>query len=113
MTTQATTGLELSEAAVAKATALRDGQEVEGLKLRVAVKSGGCSGFQYDLYFDTEAADDDVIRSYGELDVVIDSDSWKMLEGARLDFTDGLSGAGFAISNPNAERTCGCGKSFC
>ncbi len=84
----------------------------EELALRIAVKAGGCSGFQYDMYFDSEFAADDVLRDFGGVKVVVDPDSAELLTGATLDFTDGLQGAGFHISNPNATRTCGCGNSF-
>ncbi len=84
----------------------------EALALRVAVKAGGCSGFNYDMYFDSEIAADDVVRSFGAVQVVVDAESASLLSGSTLDFTDGLSGAGFHISNPNATRTCGCGNSF-
>ena len=84
----------------------------EVLALRIAVKSGGCSGFQYDMYFDSEFAPDDVLRDLGGVKVVVDTDSAELLTGSTLDFTDGLQGAGFHISNPNATRTCGCGNSF-
>ena len=84
----------------------------EPLALRVAVKSGGCSGFNYDMYFDSEVADDDVVNTFGEVKVVVDPASAELLSGASLDFSDGLQGAGFHITNPNATRTCGCGNSF-
>ena len=84
----------------------------EALALRIAVKSGGCSGFQYDMYFDSEFAADDVVREFDGVKVVVDAASAELLTGATLDFTDGLQGAGFHISNPNATRTCGCGNSF-
>ncbi len=84
----------------------------EVLALRIAVKSGGCSGFQYDMYFDSEIAGDDVVREFDGVKVVVDGASAELLTGATLDFTDGLQGAGFHISNPNATRTCGCGNSF-
>jgi iron-sulfur cluster assembly accessory protein len=84
----------------------------EELALRVAVKSGGCSGFNYDMYFDSEFADDDVVSAFGDVKVVVDPASAELLNGSTLDFTDGLQGAGFHITNPNATRTCGCGNSF-
>ena len=84
----------------------------EPLALRVAVKSGGCSGFNYDMYFDSELADDDVVNSFGDVKVVVDPASAELLNGSTLDFTDALQGAGFHITNPNATRTCGCGNSF-
>ena len=84
-----------------------------GLALRVAVKPGGCSGFSYEMYFDSEFADDDSKAQHGDVHVVMDPSSAKLLEGATLDYADGLQQTGFSINNPNAQRTCGCGKSFC
>lgn len=103
----------LSEVAIAKvAELLAEEPGGESLALRVAVKAGGCSGFSYDMYFDSEIADDDVVRSFGTVKVVVDSASAEKLTGSSLDYSDGLNGAGFNISNPNASRTCGCGSSF-
>ena len=82
------------------------------LFLRVAVRPGGCSGMSYEMFFDSELADDDLETSYGEVKVVVDPASAQHLTGATLDFKDGLQGAGFTINNPNVTRTCGCGQSF-
>ena len=82
------------------------------MALRVAVKPGGCSGFSYEMFFDTEVASDDIVRTFGEVRVVVDPQSAEMLTGSSLDYSDGLSDAGFHISNPNAGKTCGCGSSF-
>lgn len=82
------------------------------LFLRVAVRPGGCSGMSYEMFFDSEKADDDIEVAYGEVSVVVDAASAQHLGGATLDFKDGLQGAGFTINNPNAQRTCGCGQSF-
>lgn len=82
------------------------------LFLRVAVRPGGCSGMSYEMFFDSEKAEDDITQSYGEVSVVVDPASAQHLTGATLDFKDGLQGAGFTINNPNAQRTCGCGQSF-
>ena len=87
-------------------------QETEEMVLRVAVRPGGCSGFSYEMYFDTDKAEDDVEKLFDEVRVVVDPSSAELLVGATLDFKDGLNGAGFAIDNPNAQKTCGCGKSF-
>ena len=87
-------------------------QETEEMALRVAVRPGGCSGFSYEMYFDTDKAEDDVEKLFDEVRVVVDPSSAELLVGATLDFKDGLNGAGFAIDNPNAQKTCGCGKSF-
>ena len=89
--------------------------EAEGnpeLVLRVAVRPGGCSGLSYEMFFDTDVAEDDLRTEYRGVTVVIDPASAPHLGGAALDFNDGLQGAGFSISNPNATRSCGCGQSF-
>ena len=64
------------------------------------------------MFFDSDIADEDSTASFGEIKVVVDPSSAMLLEGATLDFNDGLQGAGFSINNPNAQRTCGCGQSF-
>ena len=84
----------------------------DSLALRVAVRPGGCSGFSYEMFFDTDVAADDITTSYGDVRVVVDPSSAQLLDGATLDYKDGLQGAGFSINNPNAQRTCGCGQSF-
>ena len=81
------------------------------LALRVAVRPGGCSGFSYEMFFDSEVSDEDDVLTYGDVRVIVDSSSAVMLQGATLDFKDGLE-SGFSINNPNAQRTCGCGSSF-
>ena len=86
--------------------------EDEGSALRVAVRPGGCSGFSYEMFFDTDFADDDILSTFGSIKVVVDPSSAMLLDGATLDFKDGLQDTGFAIDNPNAQRTCGCGQSF-
>ncbi len=102
----------LSDKAIAKVAQLLAEEGGEELALRVAVKPGGCSGFSYEMFFDAEVADDDVVRSFGAVKVVVDPQSAEMLTGSSLDYSDGLNDAGFHISNPNASRTCGCGSSF-
>ena len=103
----------LTDGAVAKVAELIAAEGVdEVMALRVSVKPGGCSGFNYDMYFDTEFADDDIVRDYSGVKVVVDPSSAELLTGSTLDFADGLQGAGFHITNPNATRTCGCGNSF-
>jgi iron-sulfur cluster assembly accessory protein len=84
----------------------------ESLVLRIAVKPGGCSGYSYDMYFDSEIEQDDIVTEFGSVKVAVDKDSAGLLKGSTLDYSDGLSGAGFHITNPNATRTCGCGSSF-
>jgi iron-sulfur cluster assembly accessory protein len=102
----------LTDAAAAKVAALLVEEGNDELALRVAVRPGGCSGYSYEMFFDSEFADDDVVREHGTVKVVVDSASAELLKGATLDYSDGLQGAGFHISNPNATRTCGCGSSF-
>jgi iron-sulfur cluster assembly accessory protein len=113
LTSKVTEPITLTAGAVAKVAELISAAGAdEPLALRVAVKSGGCSGFNYDMYFDSEIADDDVVNAFGDVKVVVDPASAELLSGSTLDFTDALQGAGFHITNPNATRTCGCGNSF-
>ena len=84
----------------------------DALALRVAVRPGGCSGFSYEMFFDTDVAADDLTADYSGVKVVVDPSSAQLLNGATLDYKDGLQEAGFSIDNPNAQRTCGCGSSF-
>ncbi|HEX3794225.1 MAG TPA: iron-sulfur cluster insertion protein ErpA [Acidimicrobiales bacterium] len=102
----------LSEVAVTKVAELLAQEEGDTLALRVAVKPGGCSGYSYEMFFDSEFTSDDVISEFDSVKVVVDSASAELLTGSTLDYSDGLQGAGFHIVNPNATRTCGCGSSF-
>src|SRR4051794_40046938 len=102
----------LTGAAAIKVKELISQESDDDLALRVAVRPGGCSGFSYEMFFDSEVAGDDIQLSFGEVKVLVDPASSKLLSGATLDYKDGLQGAGFAINNPNAQRTCGCGQSF-
>ena len=80
-------------------------------RLRVLVESGGCSGFQYGMSFDEPKSDDANFESEG-VPLIIDPSSLAYMQGSSIDFDDGLHGKGFEIRNPNAQSTCGCGKSF-
>jgi iron-sulfur cluster assembly accessory protein len=102
----------LTDTATDKVRSLMEQEGVADLALRVAVRPGGCSGFSYEMFFDTDVAEDDKTIDYSGVKVVVDPSSASLLEGATLDYKDGLQGAGFAIDNPNAQRTCGCGQSF-
>ncbi len=102
----------LSDDATTKVAELLTQEGDENLALRVAVKPGGCSGYIYEMFFDTEVMPDDVVREFGTVTVVVDAASAELLTGSTLDYSDGLQGAGFHITNPNATRTCGCGSSF-
>jgi iron-sulfur cluster assembly protein/iron-sulfur cluster insertion protein len=102
----------LTDDAATKVKDLISQEGNEALMLRVAVRPGGCSGFSYEMYFDSDRATDDLTADFSGVTVVVDPSSAQLLNGATLDYTDGLQGAGFAIDNPNAQRTCGCGQSF-
>jgi iron-sulfur cluster assembly accessory protein len=102
----------LTDNASSKVKALMEAEGGDELALRVAVRPGGCSGFSYEMFFDSDVATDDVAVDFDGVKVVVDASSALLLEGATLDYSDGLQGAGFAIDNPNAQRTCGCGQSF-
>jgi iron-sulfur cluster assembly accessory protein len=104
--------LTLTDTASVKVKELIAQEDEANLFLRVAVRPGGCSGFSYEMFFDSETASDDIDLKFGDVRVVVDPASAQWLEGASLDYKDGLQGAGFSINNPNAQRTCGCGNSF-
>lgn len=91
-------------------------REQEGIDpahgLRVAVRGGGCSGFEYALDFENEARDNDWVYEQGDLKVYIDAVSARYLQGTSIDYVLGNTGAGFKFNNPNAAGTCGCGSSF-
>jgi iron-sulfur cluster assembly accessory protein len=102
----------VTDTAALKVKDLIEAEGEDDLALRVAVRPGGCSGFSYEMFFDSDVAADDVTAEYEGIRVVVDPSSAQLLEGATLDYKDGLNQAGFSINNPNAERTCGCGQSF-
>ena len=102
----------LTDAAASKVKELIEGEGDASLFLRVAVRPGGCSGLSYEMFFDSERADDDIEAEHAGVRVVVDPASAQYLQGASLDFRDGLQGQGFTIDNPNVSRTCGCGQSF-
>ena len=102
----------LTDTAATKVKELLDAEGASDLALRVAVRPGGCSGFSYEMFFDGDIAADDQTATFGAVQVVVDPASAQLLDGATLDYKDGLNQAGFAITNPNATRSCGCGQSF-
>lgn len=103
----------LTNQAASKVDALRRQEMGENplLALRVAVRSGGCSGFSYEMFFDT-ATSDDWSGSCNGVPLLIDPQSAPYLTGATLDYQEGLMGAGFRWDNPNVSRSCGCGQSW-
>jgi iron-sulfur cluster assembly protein/iron-sulfur cluster insertion protein len=104
----------LTDTAARKVKELLEAEGATDLALRVAVRPGGCSGFSYEMFFDGDIAADDEKAEFGAdaVSVVVDPASAQLLLGATLDYKDGLNQAGFAITNPNATRSCGCGQSF-
>lgn len=102
----------LTESAAAKVRALLLEEDAASMRLRVAVRPGGCSGFSYEMYFDADAHPDDAVLEIHGAPVVIDAASSQLLDSATLDYRDGLTDAGFKMTNPAAQRTCGCGQSF-
>lgn len=91
----------------------RDEESLEdGCGLRIAVRGGGCSGFEYALDFEQEARENDLVYTQGDLKIFMDSLSARYLKGTEIDYVFGMAGAGFKFNNPNAAGTCGCGSSF-
>ncbi len=84
----------------------------ESCGLRVAVRGGGCSGFEYALDFEDEARDTDIVYYQGDLKVMVDPISARYLKGTEIDYVLGMTGTGFKFNNPKATGTCGCGSSF-
>lgn len=85
-------------------------EETYGLRLRVV--GGGCSGFTYDLYFDTSTVGMDKVYEHQGIKLIVDQMSLQYLRGTQIDYVEGLQGAGFKFNNPNVKSTCGCGSSF-
>lgn len=102
----------VTDTAAAKIGELITAEGDDSLALRMAVRPGGCSGFSYEMYFDSQIDTVDIVEEVGDIKVVVDPQSAEMVKGSVLDYKDGLMGAGFAIENPNVTRSCGCGSSF-
>jgi iron-sulfur cluster assembly accessory protein len=113
-TEEAVPAVTMTDSAAAKFRQLLAAEGDPGLALRLAVRPGGCSGFSYEMFFDSQIDDTDSVHQVGEVRLAVDAESASMLAGATIDYRDGgLQGSGFAINNPNQERSCGCGQSFC
>ncbi|MFO7265636.1 MAG: iron-sulfur cluster assembly accessory protein [Limnochordales bacterium] len=91
---------------------IMEAENRQGQALRIVVKRGGCSGYSYALGFDSEEREDDIVSEQHGIRVLVDRESMRFLAGTEIDYVETLMGAGFAINNPNAVRTCGCGHSF-
>ncbi|MBE7187726.1 iron-sulfur cluster insertion protein ErpA [Jatrophihabitans endophyticus] len=103
----------LTEAAALKVKDLLESEGRDDLRLRIAVQPGGCSGMQYQLFFDERVLDGDVELAPHGVPLVVDRMSAPYLGGATVDFTDTIEQQGFTIDNPNAQGGCACGNSFC
>jgi len=101
----------LTDTATSKIRELMNGEQAEETGLRLAVRGGGCSGFQYALAFDSKRDGDEVFEDHG-LRILVDTPSLPYIRGAVVDYVEGLQGAGFKVENPNVIAACGCGSSF-
>ena len=104
--------LQLTEQAITKVKAIISQQDPKPVGLRVGVVGGGCSGFSYQMNFVNESNGFDQVLEYDGLKVFVDQTSLMYLDGTRVDYVEGLEGAGFKFDNPNVKSTCGCGSSF-
>jgi len=104
--------IRLSDSAVSKVRALVEDEGNPGLKFRVYITGGGCSGFQYGFSFDEAVSEDDMVVERGGVTALIDAMSYQYLVGSEVDYAEGLEGSRFVVNNPNATTTCGCGASF-
>jgi iron-sulfur cluster insertion protein len=104
--------MNLTETAVTKLQEIIREESTPNAKLRVFVQGGGCSGMQYGFTFDEEVNEDDFDFEYSGVKVLVDSMSMQYLAGATIDYKEDLMGSAFAIDNPNAQTSCGCGSSF-
>lgn len=103
--------INLTDNAVAKLKEMLSEQDDPNLCFRVFIKPGGCDGFSYGMAFDSPEADDEMIER-GGVRLLVDQQSSRLLRGAEIDYVTSVTATGFAIRNPNAVSTCGCGHSF-
>ncbi len=104
--------LVFTENAATKVKQLIEEEGNDGLKLRVFVSGGGCSGFEYGFTFDELINEDDTVTEKNGVQLLVDPMSLQYLIGAEIDYQENLQGAQFVIKNPSATSTCGCGSSF-
>ena len=102
----------ITENAAKRIAVLKESEGSDALMLRIAVSGGGCSGFQYGFSLDADKNDDDLLFEREGIKVVIDETSLDFLKGSELDYVEDMIGSYFAMKNPNASSTCGCGSSF-
>ncbi|MFQ5508089.1 MAG: iron-sulfur cluster insertion protein ErpA [Leptospirillia bacterium] len=107
-----TATITVTEAAAVKIKDLLVSEGKEGQNIRLSVSGGGCQGYQYGMQFDGETSELDQVFEVEGVSFVVDAMSLPMLTGAQVDYVETMQGAGFAINNPNAQSSCGCGSSF-
>ena len=110
--TEAATPISLSASAARRIAELISKDEYSGMKFRVSVSGGGCSGFQYGFGFDDKTEADELVVERDGAKMVVDSMSLMYLAGSEVDFIENVGGSYFVINNPNATSSCGCGSSF-
>ncbi|HEY9699382.1 MAG TPA: iron-sulfur cluster assembly accessory protein [Trichocoleus sp.] len=104
--------IHLSAAAVAEVNRIKSQYPHPDALFRLGVRAGGCADLHYVLALDEHLQADDQVIQCGAIQVIVDPQSWKFLDGVTLDYTEDLMGGGFRFQNPNAAQTCGCGNSF-
>lgn len=104
--------IQLTDSAVSAVSRFIESTDKPVIGLRIRVEGGGCSGFKYGMKLEEAATDEDQIYEISGLKLLVDANSDSLLDGVTVDFLDGLDGSGFKFENPNANQSCGCGKSF-
>jgi len=104
--------IKLSDSAIKKFSDLMEKENKAGWGLKFTVESGGCSGYTYVMDFAEKPEENEKVITEKGMKVFVNKEVFDQVKGVRIDYTDGLQGSGFKISNPNASSTCGCGKSF-
>lgn len=102
----------LTDSAVDKITSMMKKEGKEGYALRLGVTTGGCAGLSYEMKFQKNPYDNDIVYAYKGLQVIINQESLEFLKGIEVDYVDTLRESGFKYKNPNAKSSCGCGTSF-
>ena len=110
---QKTVNITITENAAKKITELLKQDNTTGYGLKLYLSPGGCSGFQYGMDFAEKPADTDIVMEQHNVKVFVDKNSLDFLNGAKIDYVNGLHDSGFKIDNPNVKSSCGCGKSVC
>jgi len=102
----------VSDAAAVKAVEMLESSGKADAAIRVFIKSGGCSGYQYGMAIDDRRLEGDRVFESSGVRLVVDPRSWPLLAGSQVDYVENLMGGGFQVNNPNATSSCGCGHSF-